>query len=77
MSNVMSLDDQPYRELIFSIFLSLEPRRELKGTILFDVNEEVNEMFFIASGAIDVGFRIDYRPKFVLRLRQKGVIGAQ
>ena len=50
---------------------------ELTGTIIFDVNEEVNEIFFISSGEIDIGFMLDKRPRYIIRLTKEEVVGAQ
>ena len=37
--------------------------------------EEVEEIFFILHGSIEIGFEISRQPKYVLRLTQGGVIG--
>lgn len=54
---------------MFKILLSLEPRREEAGTILFGLNEEVTEMFFIIKGTVDIGFYIDNKPYYSMRLK--------
>lgn len=53
----------------------LIPRRELKGTVLFNTLEEVNEIFFIEQGCVNIGFEINRGHRFVIRLSSGGVVG--
>lgn len=53
----------------------LEPRRMAAGTIIFNTIEEVQELFFINKGSVDIGFEVSRDPKYVLRLQKGGVIG--
>jgi CRP-like cAMP-binding protein len=55
---------------------NLEPRHENPGRIIFRTVEEVNEIFFIESGSVDIGFEINRDSKYVLRLFKGGCIGA-
>ena len=54
----------------------LEPRHEFKGTVIYKTVEEVEEIFFIDKGTIDIGFEINREAKYCLRLANGGVIGA-
>ena len=54
----------------------LEPRSEEAGTVLFKTIEEVDEIFFIEKGTVDIGFEINRETRFIIRLKQGGVIGA-
>lgn len=65
---LLTIQDQLYRNFMFQVLLNLEPRREESGTILFDQNEEVTEMFFILKGSVYVGFCIDRRVHYSMRL---------
>lgn len=53
----------------------LEPRREPKGTLLFNTLEEVNEIFFIEKGCVNIGFEVNRGFKFIVRLPAGGVVG--
>ena len=53
----------------------LQPRYERGGTQLFRTIEEVQEIFFIVKGSIEIGFEINRTPKYVLRLGPGGAIG--
>ena len=71
-----SWDDQAYREFMINLLRKLEPRREPSGTILYRTIEEVEEMFFIEKGSVNIGFEINRDIKWILRLQKGGVIGA-
>lgn len=58
------------------ILVSLEPRQVPAETIVFGTNVETHEMFFINSGSIDIGFELNNKTKFSLRLFKGGVVGA-
>ena len=53
----------------------LEPRMEPASKVLFKTIEEVEEIFFIVKGSIEIGFEINRMPKYVVRLQKGGVIG--
>ena len=78
MSNIkyLTFDDQSYRIFMIKIMQHLEPRRELKGTILYDELEEISEVFFLSKGSMDIGYEINRIRKFVLRHTDKIVVGA-
>ena len=61
---------------MMTLVLKLEARQEPKGTIIFRTVEEVDEIFFIEKGSIDIGFEINRNGKYVMRLRNGGVVGA-
>ena len=68
-------EDQIYRDFMIEVLTMLEPRYESSMTQLFRTIEEVQEIFFIVKGSIEVGFEINREPKYVVRLGPGGVIG--
>ena len=68
-------DNQIYRAMMIDILNKLEPRTEPAGKILYMTIEEVQELFFIVKGSIEVGFELSRVPKYVIRLQKGGVIG--
>ena len=62
---------------MIELLKNLEPRREKKGSVLFEELEEITEIFFISQGTIDIGYEINKTTKYVLRYSDKKVaIGA-
>ena len=59
-----------------NVLTKLEPRIEHKGTILFEELDEVNEALFISKGIVDVGFKINNFPKYVIRFSDQIMPGA-
>ena len=53
----------------------LEPRFEPAGTEIFQTLTEVRSIFFIVKGSVDVGFEVNRKPKYVVRLRKGGTFG--
>ena len=53
---------------MIDILNKLEPRTEPAGKILYMTIEEVQEIFFIVKGSIEVGFELSRTPKYVVRL---------
>ena len=72
----MNWDDQCYRDFMIHLLENLEPRTEPSGTILYKTIEEVEGIFFIEKGSVDIGFEINRDTKFIIRLQKGGVIGA-
>ena len=58
------------------ILLGLEPRYIPAEAVIFGTNVETHEMFFINSGSVDIGFELNNRTKYCLRLSRGGVVGA-
>ena len=54
----------------------LEPRFELEGMILFEELSEINEIIFVQTGEMDVGFDINKIRNYVYRFNSNYVIGA-
>ena len=69
-------EDQVYREFMIGVLRLLEPRSEDNGTMIYLTIQEVEEMFFIMNGTIDIGFEESRTTKYVLRLPKRNVIGA-
>ena len=59
-----------------NIITHLEPRFEQAGAILLEENEEVNEILFILTGDVDVGYTIDREVKYVLRFQGRVMLAA-
>ena len=55
---------------------SLEPRRELKDHILFEEQDEVNEVIFFNNGTYEIGFEINKFKEYVIRYKDCNLIGA-
>jgi hypothetical protein len=72
----LTFDDPLYQQLMTELMLNLEPRQEPAGTIIFPTNVETNEMFFLNSGAIDIGFELNNQAKYCIRLQKGTVVGA-
>ena len=60
---------------MIKIVRKLEPSRFSAGEILYKTIEEVQEIFFIEKGTVDIGFEISREEKYVIRLQKGGVIG--
>jgi len=54
----------------------LEPRMEEKHTILLDELEEVNEILFIGTGSVIVGYEINKMKKYCIRYDNYCIIGS-
>ena len=60
---------------MITLLCHLEPRTESPGTIIYRTIEEVDEVFFIEKGSIDIGFEMNRDTRFIIRLKQGNVIG--
>ena len=70
-----SWEDSDYRDFMMEFLQNLEPRLEKAGSILFEELEEINEIFFVSEGQIEIGFELNKQRKFVIRYTNKTVIG--
>lgn len=61
---------------MMAVVSKLEPRFELAHIILLNELDEVDEVCFFNVGQIDVGFEINRKQYFELRLRKSIIIGA-
>ena len=61
---------------MFDILRQLEPRHQAKGEIVFEELDEVNEVVFFMTGAVDIGFEINRKISYVLRIDNNILIGA-
>jgi hypothetical protein len=61
-------DDFQYKNFMEALLYNLEPRREEKNVILHDELDEVNEAIFFEKGMVDVGFEINRKKNYVIRL---------
>ena len=64
----LSWDDQVYREFMVGLISKLEPRQERKGEMIYNALQETEELYFIMDGAIDIGFELNKKVKYCLRL---------
>jgi hypothetical protein len=53
---------------MIEILTNLQPRIELKDTIYLRKNEDVNEILFIQTGTVDVGFECKNKQRYCIRL---------
>ena len=53
---------------MLSVLGLLEPRYEKKGNVIYKQVEEVEEMYFIMTGSVNVGFEYNRVIKNVVRL---------
>ena len=75
-TNYCTWEDQEYRSFMMYLLTHLEPRREEAGAILFEELEGVNEVIFVETGVVEIGYDINKIRKFVLRYTNKTMIGA-
>ena len=65
-----------YMDFMLMLFRNLSPIRCPKGTLLYNQLEEISEVVFIEQGNIDVGFSVNNKEKWSLRLYDHSIIGA-
>jgi len=68
--------DQVYRDFMIGVIRILEPRAEKSGAAIYNALQTTDEMYFIMKGAVDVGFELNKKIKYCLRLKKGNVIGA-
>ena len=68
-------NDFVYNNFMMDLLQKLEPRFEVKGTILIDELDEVNEILFFPEGKYEIGFEINGQKKFILEYRYFNMIG--
>lgn len=74
--SVFSWQDYHYRGFMQEIMASLEPRQEFSKVLLFDENDEINEVIFFIKGVIDLGYKINKKEIYCLRLHKDSLLGA-
>ena len=60
---------------MMDVLKNLEPRFEPAGSILFEELDEINEIFYVSKGQVDIGYELNKAKKFVIRYTDKTVIG--
>ena len=68
-------DDEDYRDFMINLLLLIEPRAIKPNEVVFDELEQINEINFLMSGYVNVGFKINNKPKMVVRAKQGNIIG--
>jgi hypothetical protein len=63
-----SWDDELYQQFMIEILTNLQPRVEMKDTIYLRKNEDVNEILFIQTGIVIVGFEFKNKQRYCIRL---------
>jgi len=58
------------------ILTNLAPRHCNAGHILFEENDEVNEIIFVSKGEVDVGYTINGQTTYALRFINKIMVAA-
>ena len=71
-----SWDDEVFRDFMIELLHKLQPRFEREGEILFQELEEINEIFFVCTGQVDIGYNINRERKYVIRYSDRTMIGA-
>jgi hypothetical protein len=61
---------------MIDILVHLKPRRMRRGQILFKSLASVEEVLFIESGSLDIGFELNDKAKYCIRLSDGGVVGS-
>lgn len=61
---------------MIGLLKNFEPRIEEKGEIIFKELEEIHEVLFQEKGTIDIGYEINRKARYVLRMNKGTVIGA-
>ena len=67
-SSFYTWSDFHYKTFMEALLYHLEPRREEKNIILLDELDEVNEAIFFEQGMVDVGFEINRKRNYAIRL---------
>lgn len=75
-SQTYSWDDQVYRDFMIGVLSHLEPRFDKRGVFIYKALQETEQLFFIMDGAIDIGFELNNKIKYCLRLQNGNVVGA-
>lgn len=68
--------DAQYRDFMIKIITSLEPRYEKKHSIFADELDEFNEITFINTGQVVIGYEVNNKKKFCIKYNDSFVIGA-
>lgn len=55
---------------------NLEPRQEFENNTIYEELDEVNEIIFFDKGTVDIGFEINHKKHYVLRLGKNIAVGA-
>lgn len=61
---------------MISLLHALEPRIEMKETILINELDEQNEILFFNHGILEIGYEINRIKVYVLRFKGINVVGA-
>lgn len=61
-------EDELYQQFMIEILRSLKPRREEKGSIYLQKDEDINEILFILKGIVIVGFEFKNKQRYCIRL---------
>lgn len=69
-------DNPHYRNFMFDLLKCLEPRILARNEVVFNELDEVNEVIFIMSGAVDIGYEINRDVNYVLRIDKDILVGA-
>lgn len=69
-------ENPQYRNFMFDLLKCLEPRSGARNEVVFNELDEVNEVIFFMSGAVDIGFEINRHINYVLRIDNNILLGA-
>ena len=65
-----------YRSFMMDMLRNLEPRQLQANQILFKELDDINEILFVQKGTVDIGYQVNDKKYFVLRCKDKTLIGA-
>ena len=68
--------DNEYQEFIIDLIQELEPRYFAPWTVIYQELDECLEMYFVLKGTFDVGYELNKKATYRLRIGSKHVIGA-
>lgn len=67
--------DGLYSAFMMALMRNLEPRRFVKGDVILNDMEEVEEVIFVCSGEYAIGYMLNDRLRMAVKLGARSVIG--
>ena len=67
--------DNNYQQFMIKFLQHLKPRSYQLNEYIFEAGEEVNEQIYVTAGNYQIGFKIDQKEYYHIKLRAKSVVG--
>jgi hypothetical protein len=67
--------DNNYQQFMIKFLTHLKPRSYQLNEHIFEAGEEVNEQIYVTAGNYQIGFKIDQKEYYHIKLRAKSVVG--